>query len=678
MKRLVNYRELNAKILQCSTALQIEALVLRTSDLDVVNLATAFRQLTYTKSASLETMHKLLRLSEPKQFPVRELSNICHAVAKSGLVQEMPQTLGSKAEEIDLSKCDPQSVSNVLWAFAKLRRPSPKLFTSFQGKHLETFRTQGLVNILWAHAVLGYGKNNLDLLERLSGELSKRSQLHPQDISNTLWAFASLNCYTAPITSNVGLGVFDEMVKHILDNRVALRSFQTVDLINTLWAFAVMKPSDPITKRLFEKLAQELIQRNGLEAREISKALWSFAIVKLTHHKLNQHLATQALAVADTFSAQDVSNTLWAFATLGIKHPGLFQSLLLDCNGASRDFAHFIPQALSNVLWALAKTEFKNPAAVKSLSNEVKRRDLATFSPQALCNILFSIATLGDKDVELCNKSCRELTKRNLGSEFTSQSISNMMWALASLGFKHNLLCHQVAQETDQLLSEFKPQALSNLLFALAVLDCGSTHREWIGKIATELCARQVEDFTLQGLTNSMWALACLDVLELPSVQQWFNNALPHTLENNSAAAQHQMFQAKLAWQQVNSKPFPLIESAPQRMCDPREVPFSSSKVHLTIAEVLRKTFPDLQNEVVLLGGVSVDMYIPSRNMVVEVDGPSHFFINQVTIPTGSTRFKYRMLERAGYRVCSISVRQYDLLVGEEKIDYFNQLISGW
>lgn len=673
---MVNYRELNAKILQCGTALQLEGLVLRNSDLDVVNLATAFRQLAHTKSASLTALHKLLRLAEPKRFPARELSNICHAVAKSGLVHEMPHTLGSKAEEMDLSKCDPQSVSNVMWAFAKLRRPSPKLFTSFQGQHLETFRTQGLVNILWAHAVLGHGADNLDLLERLGGELSKRSQLHPQDVSNTLWAFASLKGST---TCTIERSVFAEMAKHVLDNRVALGGFRAQDLANTLWAFAVVQPNDPVTKRLFEKLARELLQRNGLAAQEIAKVLWSFATVQLTHHKLSQHLAAQALAVSDSFNAQDVSNTLWAFATFGIKHPDLFHGLLLDRGGAARDVAHFTPQALSNVLWALAKTEWNSPAALKGLTFEVKRRDLAAFSPQALCSVLFSMAALGAKDVELCDKVCGELTQRNLGSGFTPQDIGNMMWALASLGYKHDALCRQLVQEVDEvLLATFQPQALSNLLFALAMLD-STHHREWIGAIATELCARRVEDFTLQGYTNSMWALACLDVLELPSVQQWFARVLPSALEGGSVAAHHQVLQTKVAWGQVNPQPSLLVESAFQTTCGFGEPvsSSSSSKVHLEIANVLRKTFPDLENEVVLLAGVSVDMYIPSRNVVVEVDGPSHFFINQTATPTGSTKFKRRVLERAGYTVHSIPVKQYDSL-GVEKNDYLNRFISGW
>ena len=62
------------------------------------------------------------------------------------------------------------------------------------------------------------------------------------------------------------------------------------------------------------------------------------------------------------------------------------------------------------------------------------------------------------------------------------------------------------------------------------------------------------------------------------------------------------------------------------------------------------------------LQGLAIDFYIPTRNTVVEFDGPSHFARNSEQA-LGPTAFKRRLLQAMGMRVISITTVDWDDLM---------------
>ena len=52
--------------------------------------------------------------------------------------------------------------------------------------------------------------------------------------------------------------------------------------------------------------------------------------------------------------------------------------------------------------------------------------------------------------------------------------------------------------------------------------------------------------------------------------------------------------------------------------------------------------------------GYIVDIYIPKKNMIIEVDGPSHYYGSSMVINT-KTRFKRKHLEALGFAVVNLS-----------------------
>jgi hypothetical protein len=81
----------------------------------------------------------------------------------------------------------------------------------------------------------------------------------------------------------------------------------------------------------------------------------------------------------------------------------------------------------------------------------------------------------------------------------------------------------------------------------------------------------------------------------------------------------------------------------------------------------------EVLEEQMLLGGISIDLFLPARKLVIETDGPNHFFQNQE--PTGSTKFKRRILEKYGYRVCPVLYSSFRMMGGKEQREMLIELL---
>ena len=78
--------------------------------------------------------------------------------------------------------------------------------------------------------------------------------------------------------------------------------------------------------------------------------------------------------------------------------------------------------------------------------------------------------------------------------------------------------------------------------------------------------------------------------------------------------------------------------------------------------------------------GYRVDLLIPSagsaraRDVAVEVDGPSHFARNDVSVALGQTRLKHRQLRALGFDVLSVPIADWEYLeTSEEKVEYLRE-----
>ena len=80
------------------------------------------------------------------------------------------------------------------------------------------------------------------------------------------------------------------------------------------------------------------------------------------------------------------------------------------------------------------------------------------------------------------------------------------------------------------------------------------------------------------------------------------------------------------------------------------------SETQQIVVDLFKKVYPDLQEEVLIDRFYVVDIYIPSENLCLEVQGPSHY--TYAGMPTKRTAAKTKVLQHLGYRVQNIDALQ--------------------
>lgn len=138
--------------------------------------------------------HAKTVVSTSSDIRARELANIAHGLAKSGLGPEMPELMSALggALKVRVAECNSQELANAAWAFAKAGRPDEALFSalskSVKGR-VSDFNSQELTNVAWAFATAKQTDGELfaALASAVSGCLTEFTE---QGLSNTALAFA--------------------------------------------------------------------------------------------------------------------------------------------------------------------------------------------------------------------------------------------------------------------------------------------------------------------------------------------------------------------------------------------------------------------------------------------------------------------------------------------------------
>jgi hypothetical protein len=153
---------------------------------------------------------------------------------------------------------NPQSISNIFWAFGKLNIRNMDMINILSKEikyKIHVFNSQNISNIFLSFAKLNI--KNIDAINILAKELKyKIHDFNSQDISNTLWALATLN--------NRDVDLINILIKEI---KYKIQDFNIQNITNTLWSLSVLDVyyynifKELIKKITFEKIiTSELMQ----------------------------------------------------------------------------------------------------------------------------------------------------------------------------------------------------------------------------------------------------------------------------------------------------------------------------------------------------------------------------------------------------------------------------------
>ncbi len=275
----------------------------------------------------------------------------------------------------------PQSLSNMLWAFAKFCYGHPDLLTRLAGAAAEAARRmdeQELSNSVWALGRLVEagcldGTKSVTGVERLSAEAlwrvrHQRGAFPSQALANLLLGLAHLSSAAPPGTYKLGATV------HALaaECRFGLKyqGFTSQGLTNAAWALAKLEYGD---QAWYAGCAAAALQPSfyKVAVRQCWAHLW-WALAAARHRPADAQLllarTTDAMtAMRHQANGQDCNNIVWALATLGLYDSQLVRCLLgrlaeLQPHGDAS------AQHFSNALWAVA---VMGPVALSAHLQEV-------------------------------------------------------------------------------------------------------------------------------------------------------------------------------------------------------------------------------------------------------------------------------------------------------------------
>lgn len=513
---------------------------------------------------------------------------------------------------------------------------------------LSSGEAQALSNI--AHGVARCGLRGPEVRQFFESLLVSALRLlhtyNAQNLSNTVWAFATVACAAPELFARVEEAAMQK-----------LADFNTQNLANTTWAYATLAVPAP---RLFAAVEQVALPMLGeFKPQELSNLVYAYAKAGVAAPQLFSHAERAALSKLELFKAQDISNTAYAYALAGVgRHtPALFDGMVAQ---ALRREKEFKAQEISNTVWAYATAEFRYDGA----DGKSTPRTRELYDGMAVA-------------------AARRL------HDYKPQEIANTCWAYAKANAPAPALLARLARMAAPRIGDFKLQEVAILAWAFATHAVPAP--ELFEAIATELSPRMA-DCEQQGLANLTWAFACADARH-----RAFNVAAMAALVGRGVAevaAFHGMHLAQLQqWQlwiehELN-EPSLLLPDELRAPCRAALASNSvtTSKLQSSVGRALLEGVGVLTHEEHMCerSGYSIDLVTTGlaptaaaaalgepgalaiceqRKVAIEVDGLSHFTqaANGNYAPTGATLFKARQLAALGWRCVSVPFYEWQLL----------------
>ncbi|KAK9814919.1 hypothetical protein WJX73_002051 [Symbiochloris irregularis] len=457
-----------------------------------------------------------------------------------------------------------------------------------------------------------------------------------------------------------------------------LQRFEAQAISNTLWAFATLNyyPDEETLSRLASH-AQTIIQTFRPQAT--SNTLWAFA--KLGFGDCEGFLVAAAQQMLNDLPRsvpQDISNTMWAYATLGYQ-PG--QELM---TGAARQAALLMqrckPQEIANTLWAYAMLDHDpGSGLLDAVATQMTER-IQNFRPQAVSNSLWAYAKLEyNPGSRLLDITAQRAT--GMLHQYTSQEIANTLWAMATLEHHPSaMLLDAAAVQIVRRIEQFSPVDTVRCASAFATLyhhPCND-----LLAVVAHYALRNWSRFTPNEVASLIWALALLRLTPLDNWQALLDKLSTMPATDFETADLRLLFQAhtllsnigagvpgspSAGGQQLASAQLAAGFSLPPALLEPARAAWVAdvrrsgrlTKLHEEVSRVLwRMGVLHRSDHVMADGLVCVHMALDGDKVVLEVDDASHYAVNAWR-PLGRTLARRYMLEALGLTVRSIPFYQW-------------------
>ena len=554
------------------------------------------------------------------------------------------------------SRVGAHHVSNLVWALGTLGLdPGPEGWeivnrrAPFAFRERSTFNAQNVANTWWGFAKLRRAPRGEAAAALSRAIVVVADTFKPQELANAMWARAYLASACGLRVEPSVRAAFDDAVARTLDvqEKTRRRVFNAAGATDETSALGVSTPS---------------VETLRFKSKELSQVFWHYASLNVKpRDALWRSLDAAAEAQAPFASPMDVSLTLWACATLG-KPPSPRAWAAMERRMRALVAGGHVgsgPGTTATKGFAPLSSKTSKTGDGDGDANRRARAGHVLVEWQQVANLVWSYAKLRTMPDAATLGAIRDAAARlalEKPTEMTPQDASMLLWGHVTLG---TLVAPQSASgrasvadadasdaadrdrdrdpDPDPALSAlfsalerhadaFKPDELTNALWCLAVargvgdlrgasLPVGAYARMWRRLATMDAGDFATEDGVLiahhAAVTHNALIAESDDEDARREARAAFPEGLPAMRPSLVAAARR-------AWRTQNEQ-------------HARDDAVSSSQRR--VGSLLRRAGIEHESERELLGGYgffpatqTVDFFIPETRVVVEYDGPHHFY----------------------------------------------------
>ncbi|MBL0941511.1 MAG: F-box-like domain-containing protein [Alphaproteobacteria bacterium] len=341
-----------------------------------------------------------------------------------------------------------------------------------------------------------------------------------------------------------------------------------------------------------------------------------------------------------TFEGEDFSGSIHGlFETRNLANKEKFKDFLHKMFKVSEvKLSNFTPEHLASLILELGKilgNTRKIPLSFFEAWFQSAYPKLEDFNEQRLTNSLYGLSLLARQPPVSFLEKWYKCTQIHLG-DFTPHGLSSALYAIACLGIKPpKEFLYQWTEHSLAKLKDFPTQSLAVGLYALALLE-QDLCEEFLIKLKMECSQLDIMADTDPKNAHLLYLVA-----------RHYKVDCPHSIRLKSF---------------ILNQPTPI------------------SSFQSEVMNYIQQIFPEIEfeSEYWIEDLYScVDIAIPSRRMIIEVDGIHHFIrtINNTHIRKSQDRLRDRILHELGWKVIRISYRDFQ---GTEqaKINYISKILK--
>ncbi len=456
--------------------------------------------------------------------------------------------------------------------------------------------------------------------------------------------------------------------------------FNSQDISNSLLALAQMEVtfhnlSDDLQKALINASSREI---KGHNEQCISMTLLAFAHMKLTHRDFDPEFVRNLLTCVSNkvanFIGQGIANTVYAMAKMELNFKILDNNLKEKLlSSIIKNLKNFNQQEISITTLSLGQmgmrdNNLKHKALMSSLLKSI-HMNLEFYNQQHVANTLLGLYKMGlcfdNFDAQFTIDLLNTIKKK--ASALNQQGIANILFALCKMQLKIGnfgyILYKRLLQSIKENVAEFNPQNISMTLLSLDQLGLKfSDLRDDLKEKLLHSVSINMIKFNSQDSANTLLAISRMEREHLPvALVQQLLTQMQIKHKEMLEIHKHQIALALtwiLAYHQISYPEYNALIGSVSNEENP-------SRFQIDIFDMLRRIIPkgliiEEEKPLGICNCLSVDGFIKSKNLIIEVHGPTHYEKDgQLSV---KSRQQEELLKKMGYTLVTVNYNEWDSL----------------